>query len=150
MIRIRGGESVHTTQLKTRKLKAQMLLTCCRLLVSCRFVYSQGTRRNVKEARYFCAIAQQLSTWPWRAPHNLFPQKAARSFTRSCTRLIARESCCRMACDCLYGGEWPAPAKHTTPTRHPRNDTFCTGKPNILRRVNVRVNVCYLKEVLFL
>ena len=150
MICIRGGESVHTTQLKTRKLKAKMLLTCCRLLVSCRFAYSQETRRNVKDVRYFCAIAQQLNTCPWRAPQNLFPQEAARSFTRTCTRLIAHKSCCRMACNCLSGGEWPAPAKHTIPTRHLRNDTFCNAKPTILHRVNVRVNVCYLKEILFL
>jgi len=42
------------------------------------------------------------------------------------------------------------PAKNTTPTRHPPNDTFRNGKPSILHRVNVRVNVCYSKVILIL
>jgi len=95
-------------------------------------------------------MVEQLNTCPCRAPNKLFLQEATRPFTRTCTRPAAHKSCCRMAYDCLSGGECPPPAKRTTPTRHLRNDTFRNGKPSILHRVNVRVNVCYLKVILIL
>ena len=151
MICILAGESVHNTQLKSRKLKAKMLLTCCHLLGSCCFAYPLVTTCNFKDVSYFSyEMAQQFNTCPWRAPNKLFLQEATRPFTRTCTRPAAHKSCCRMACDCLSGGECPPPAKRTTPTRHLRNDTFRNGKPSILHRVNVRVNVCYLKVILIL
>jgi hypothetical protein len=61
-------------------------------------------------------MAQQFNTCPWRAPNKLFLQEATRPFTRTCTRPAAHKSCCRMACDCLSGGECPprpnAPLPH--------------------------------------
>ena len=93
--------------------------------------------RNSKSIQYL----------PIRARNNLVPQEAARTFTRTCTHRVARNSCCKMAYNCLSGGECPPRPTQTTRTRHPRNNTFCNGKPNILRRVNVRVNVCYLELI---
>ena len=117
LICILAGGRVHNTQLKSRKLKAKMLLTCCHLLGRCCFAYSLETTCSFKDVSYFSyEIAQQLNTCPWRAPNNLFPQEATRPFTRTCTRPAAHKSCCRMACDCLSGGECPprpnAPLPH--------------------------------------
>ena len=93
------------------------------------------------------AHSKSIQYLPMRARNNLVPQEAARTFTRTCTHCVARNSCCKMAYNCPSGGECPPRPTQTTRTRHPRNDTFCNGKPNILRRVNVRVNVCYLEQI---
>ena len=78
--------------------------------------------------------SQSIEYLPMRARKNPAPQEAARTFTRTCTHLVARNSCCRMAFNCPSGGECP-PA-NTKPFAHNiremmrfamENHIFCNG-----------------------